>query len=325
MDIEQTRKNNLNIIKQQHLKVSKKSRWQYFKENYELLLLTLPVLIYFFIFNYIPMFGVVIAFKNYKFNKGIFGSAWVGFENFKFFFQSQDALRITNNTVSYGAIFTITGIVFAVIVALLLFEVKNKQLIKVYQTTMILPYFLSWVIVGFTTYIFFNPVIGVFNQILGTANIKPVDWYADAKYWPSILTLTNIWKNVGLNCIMYYAALMGVNNELYEAATIDGANKLQQTWNISIPALVPLMSILSILAVGNLFRGDFGLFYQIPMDVGLLYPVTDIIDTYVYRGLRTGDMGITSAVGLFQSVVGLILVVSTNSIVKKINNENAMF
>lgn len=303
----------------------KKSRWQYFKENYELLLLTIPAVLYFVVFNYLPMIGVIIAFKDYRFNLGILKSQWVGFDNFKFFFLSQDAWKITRNTVGYGAIFIITGIISSVIIALLLYEVKNRMAIKFYQTVMILPNFLSWVIVGYITYILLDPLKGVLNQILGIFSIKPVDWYSEVFYWPFILTLVNIWKYIGINTIIYYAALLGVAQEIYEAATIDGATKWQKTWNISIPSLIPLMSILSILALGNLFRGDFGLFYQIPRNVGLLYPVTDIIDTYVYRGLRTGDLGITSAVGLFQSVVGLIMVIASNTIVKKVNPENSLY
>lgn len=296
-----------------------------FVDNFELLLLTLPGILYFFIFHYLPMFGVIIAFKNYKYNLGILGSKWVGFRNFEFFFTSQDALRITRNTVGYGAAFIVTGIVFGVIIALLLFEIKSRLATKIYQTTMILPHFLSWVIVGYITYILLNPISGVFNQILVFFGSEPIQWYSNPKYWPYILTLSNIWKGVGMGSIIYYAALMGIDASLYEAATIDGANKWQQTWNISIPSLAPLMTILSILAIGNLFRGDFGLFYSLPMDVGVLYPTTDVIDTYVYRGLRTGDISITSAVGLFQSVVGLGLVVTTNLIVKRINPENSLF
>lgn len=295
------------------------------QENGALLLLALPALIYFIIWHYVPMFGLVLAFKDYTYSAGIFGSEWVGFDNFKFFFTSQDALRITRNTVGYGATFIVLNAVTAVTAALLLNEVRSRAAIKTYQTIMILPNFLSWVIVGFITYILLNPSIGVLNQALELFGIEGKDWYSDPKYWPVILTIAHIWKTIGMNMIMYYAALMGINQELYEAAEIDGANALQRCWYISVPELVPLMTMLSILAVGNIFRGDFGLFYQIPRDVGVLYPTTDVIDTYVYRGLRTGDIGITSAVGLFQSLVGVTLVMITNAIVRKIEPDNAMF
>ncbi len=295
------------------------------RENGALLLLALPALIYFIIWHYIPMFGLIIAFKDYTYDAGILGSEWVGFDNFKFFFMSQDAWRITRNTVGYGAVFIVLNAITSAGAALLLNEVKSRTAIKTYQTIMILPNFLSWVIVGFITYILLNPSIGVLNRFLDVVGIGGKDWYSHPKYWPVILTIAHVWKGIGMSMIMYYAALMGVNSELYEAAEIDGANALQRCWYISIPELVPLMTMLSILAVGNIFRGDFGLFYQIPRDVGALYPTTDVIDTYVYRGLRTGDIGITSAVGFFQSFVGVILVTVTNAIVKKIEPDNAMF
>lgn len=294
-------------------------------ENWWLLALTVPGLLYFFIWHYIPMFGLVIAFKDYTYDAGIFGSEWVGFDNFKFFFTSNDAWRITRNTVAYAAVFIVLTAVLGALVAILLNEVKSRAATKAYQTIMILPDFLSWVIVGFITYIFLNPAEGVLNQVLAMFGVEGIDWYINPNYWPYILTFVNMWKTIGMTSIMYYAALLGADQQLYEAATIDGANGLQKCWHISVPTLVPLMTTLSILAVGRIFRGDFGLFYQIPRDVGALYPTTDVIDTYVYRGLRQGDMGITSAVGFFQSFVGVILVVATNMIVKKIDPDNSLF
>lgn len=303
----------------------RKTLFDKIRENSALLLLAAPAVIYFTIFHYLPMFGVVIAFKDYSYEAGILGSRWIGFDNFKFFFLSQDAWRIARNTLGYGALFIVVNAVSAATVALLLNEVRSRAAIKAYQTIMILPNFLSWVVVGFIAYILLNPSLGVMNQLLRFFGAKEVDWYSDPKYWPFILTITNTWKFVGMNSIVYYAALLGVNQELYEAATIDGANGFQRCWHISLPALVPLITMLSILAVGNIFRGDFGLFYQIPRDVGALYPTTDVIDTYIYRGLRTGDIGITSAVGFFQSFVGVFMVVVTNAIVRKIEPDMAMF
>ncbi len=304
----------------------KKSRWKAFKDNAELSALLIPGIILLITFCYIPMFGVIIAFKDYRNNLGIFGSKWVGFQNFKFFFTSQDAWRIARNTVGYGILFIILGIIAAVFVAILLYEVKSRGALKFYQTSMILPHFLSWVIVGYITYILLEPNMGVFNQIIRACGGEGLQWYSEPKYWVFILPLVNLWKNVGLKCIMYYAALMGIDRELFEAAEIDGANRFKQILHITLPSLVPLMVILTILDVGHIIKGDFGLFYTIPRDVGLLYPTTDIIDTYVYRGLRTGDdIGITTAVGLFQSVVGFIMVVGTNLIVKKISPENSLF
>lgn len=308
------------------MKNDKKQKGKRFNfSNLELTSLALPGILYFLVFCYLPMFGIVIAFKKYSYVKGIWGSDWIGFKNFRFFFTSQDAMRITRNTVLYNVVFIVLGIFCAVVVALLLYEIKERYLIKIYQTSIILPNFLSWVIVGYISYILLNPNYGVFNQVLRLLGKEGISWYSETVYWPFILTGFNIWKNVGMDSIIYYAALLGISKELYEAAEIDGANKWQKVKNVSVPHLVPTIIILAITKVGNIMRGDFGLFYQIPKDIGLLYPVTDVIDTYVFRGLRGGDMGTSSAVGLFQSVVGLILVVITNYIVNKIEPDNAMF
>lgn len=304
----------------------KKSRLKDFRDNAELSMLLIPGIILLIVFAYIPMFGIIIAFKDYRNNLGIFGSKWVGLENFKFFFTSQDAWRIGRNTVGYGLLFIVIGIISAVFVAILLYEIKNRIALKFYQTSMILPHFLSWVIVGYITYILLEPNMGVLNRMIKALGGEGLQWYSEPKYWVFILPIVNLWKNIGLKCIMYYAALMGIDEQLFEAAEIDGASRFKQIIYITIPSLVPLMTILTILDVGHIIKGDFGLFYTIPRDVGLLYPTTDIIDTYVYRGLRTGDdIGITTAVGLFQSVVGLIMVVGTNLIVKKISPENSLF
>lgn len=317
-------KKSKEVYKKSTMKI--KSRWRVFRDNFELSMMLVPGIIFFLVFSYIPMLGLIIAFKDYRNNLGIFKSNWVGLKNFKFFFTSQDAFRIARNTVGYGLLFIILGIVCAVTIAILLYEVKNRLAIKFYQTTMILPHFLSWVIVGYITYILLEPNIGTLNQILNFFGLKSINWYLEPKYWVVILPVVNVWKTVGLNCIMYYAALMGIDEQLFEAAQIDGASKWKQIRYITIPSLVPLMTILTILHVGNIIKGDFGLFYNIPRNVGLLYSTTDIIDTYIYRGLQTGDdIGITTAVGLFQSVVGLIMVVATNKIVKKISPENSLF
>lgn len=296
-----------------------------FRQNLSLLFLTVPALLYYFIFAYIPMFGAVIAFKDYKAPKGILGSDWNGFKNFEFFFTSQDALRITRNTVGYALLFIAVNLISAVIVALMLNEVRNRKALKLYQTAMILPRFLSWVIVGYISYTILSPSMGILNQIIEFFGGSKVDWYSSPGYWPYILVITNTWKVIGLNCLMYYAALMGIDNSFYEAAEIDGANKIQQIIHISIPSIKSLMIVLTLLAFGNIFRGDFGLFYIIPRDIGLLYPATDIIDTYVYRGLRMGNLGITAAIGLFQSVVGFVMVVTMNWLVRKIEPDSALF
>lgn len=308
-----------------HAKLKKRTFLYNLNKNRSMLLLTLPALIYFVVFHYIPMFGAIIAFKDYSYVDGILGSRWIGLENFKFFFMSEDAIRITKNTVCYGATFIVLNAICGSAVALLMNEIRNRAAIKTYQTVMLFPNFLSWVVVGYISYILLNPALGTFNQILALFGKEGIDWYSDPKYWPVILAVANTWKGVGMQSIIYYATLLGVDPSLYEAATIDGANRWQQCRYISIPSLRPVIIIMSILAVGNIMRGDMGLFYQLSRDVGALYPTTDVIDTYLYRGLRTGDMGITAAVGLFQSVVGTFMVLITNGIVKKIDPDQAMF
>ncbi len=294
-------------------------------DNFELSLLVMPAFLYFFVFHYLPMFGIVLAFKEYRYDSGILGSAWVGFDNFLFFFKSIDAWRITRNTVAYSLAFIVIGTLANLSIALLLYEINQRRALKVYQTIMIIPRFLSWVIVSFITYIFLHPTMGVINQVIGTLGIEAIDWYTQPVYWPFILVFVNIWQGIGMGSIIYYAALMGVDQGIYEAAKIDGANRWKQTIHISIPSLIPLMTIMLILALGGIFRGDFGLFFQVPRDVGVLYPVTDIIDTYVFRGLRSGVIGRTSAIGLFQSFVGLIMILTTNAVIKKIKPENSLF
>ncbi len=296
-----------------------------FADNVYYWIFSLPAILYFLVFCYLPMVGLVLAFKNYTYADGIWGSAWVGFENFEPLLKSSQLIVVLRNTIGYGLTFIIAGIVSGVTVALLLYEVRQKIAVKIYQTIMILPNFLSWVIVAYITYILLDPRIGVLNQLCTKLSITPVHWYTKPEYWPFILVFVNTWKNVGMGAIIYYAALLGINMELFDAAKIDGANKLRQIWHVAIPSLIPLMTILSIIGLGSILRGDFGLFYQIPMNVGTLYPTTDIIDTYVYRGLVSGDLGVTTAIGMFQSVAGLVLVLTSNWVVKRIQPENAMF
>lgn len=296
------------------------------KDNITMILMCLPVFLYLLIFQYLPMVGVVIAFKDYRYDKGIFQSEWIGFKNFEFFFSSQDAWRITRNTIVLNTIFIVVGLIVAVALALILFEITRRIYIKFYQTIMILPSYLSWVIVGYMSYAFLNPSIGVINIALQNMNMETVEWYTNPKIWPYILTFAVVWKSMGLNCVIYYAGLMGINDEYYEAACIDGATRWQQTIYISIPFLIPLMTILTILAIGNIFRADFGMFFNLTRDIGALYETTDVIDTYVYRSLRTlGDIGMSSAVGLYQSVVGFGLIIITNFIVRRIEEDNALF
>ena len=306
-------------------KISNKKSYV-FKENMEFFFLALPGILLLLVFNYIPMFGIVVAFKKFNPNLGIWRSPWVGLSNFEFFFTSQDALRITRNTVLYSLDFMFVGLVAAVLVALLLYNVTNSKLVKTYNTIMILPKFLSMVLISFIVYAILNPLSGVLNQIIGLfGGDSSIDWYAKPEAWPFILTIINLWTGVGINSIMYYASLMGIDESLFDAAKIDGASRWKQMKHIAIPHLVPIMTITTVLAFGNLFNGDFGLFYQTTRDVGLLYPTTDIISTYVFRGLMDGNMGVAASVGLFQSVVGFVMVLTVNLIVRKVSPENSLF
>ncbi|MCL2704247.1 MAG: ABC transporter permease subunit [Defluviitaleaceae bacterium] len=302
----------------------KKSYWKIFLKNKELLLLTLPALVYFAVFHYLPMGGIYIAFTNYRFVDGIFGSEFVGLRWFRIFFQG-DLFRVTRNTVLYSMAFIVLSLVTAVFTAILMSGLKSRKGVKVYQTTMILPNFMSWIVVSLVLYVFLDPAYGFINSIHLSLGYEDINWYANPGYWPFILTFMNIWKSVGMGCVMYYAAMMGIDPSLYEAATIDGAGKMGRLRYITLPALVPLMTILTILAMGNLFRGDFGLFFSLPRDVGMLYSTTDVLDTYIFRGLRAGRFSLNTAAGLLQSVMGFIMVVVTNLIVKKINPENSLF
>lgn len=295
------------------------------KRNKELLLFCIPGLILLFIFSYLPMGGILLAFKNYYPGKGLFGSPWVAFDNFKFFFTSSDAFVVTRNTVLLNASFNVIGTVVSVCTALMLFEIEKKWA-KIYQTILFFPYFTSWIFVAYLLYTFLQPDLGSINRLLSRMGIEKVMWYSEPKYWPIILIIVYLWKWTGYGSVIYYTGLMGIESSYYEAAEIDGATKLQQIWYISIPFLMPLISLLFITNVGRMMFADFGMFYFLPQNSTLLYPVTDVIDTYVYRALRvTGDIGMGAAVGLYQSVVGFILVLGSNMIVRKLNKESAIF
>ncbi|MFI3212989.1 MAG: ABC transporter permease subunit [Eubacteriales bacterium] len=290
-----------------------------------LFMLCLPAVICTIIWGYVPLSGLVLAFKRYNFKDGVFGSAWCGLDNFDVLFKSNDMGRIIRNTVGYASLNIVLSIVCGVILALLLFEIKSKMSIKIIQTLAILPRFLSWVVVGFVTYACFEINNGVFNQIRGFFGAEPLSWYTTPEVWLFIIPFMAIWKKIGIDAIMYYAALMSVDAEQFEAADLDGASKLQKIWYISIPSIKGIIIILLILSLGSIFRGDFGLFYQIPRNSGSIYATTDVIDTYIYRGLKDGSYAMSTAVGLVQSVVGFVCIVAANLIVRKVDPEASLF
>jgi len=285
-----------------------------------------PALLIVVLNNYLPMFGVFIAFKNINYTDGIWGSPWIGFKNFEFLFSSQSIWRITRNTVLYSLTFMVVNLVLSVGIAVAISELRGRLLAKGYQTLIIMPYFLSMVVVSYLVYAFLNPDRGFVNVLLESFGADKVFWYSETEYWPYILTLVNAWKSVGIGAVIYIAAIAGIDPEYYEAAVIDGASKWRQTIHITLPSIQPIIIIMTILSMGHVFNSDFGLFYQVPMDAGALYPVTDTVDTYVYRVLmELNDIGMSSAAALVQSVLGFFLVLATNSAVRKINREQALF
>lgn len=273
------------------------------------------------------MFGVIIAFKKLNFQKGIWGSDWCGFDNFKFLFNSSDAWSIIRNTLLYNVAFFIIGTVIAIAFAILLNEIQNKHATKTYQTLVLLPYLMSWVIVSYLGYAFLSADTGLFNRrILESLGLKTINWYNEKKYWPTILIFSNVWKTVGYSMIIYLSSIVGISKDYYEAAMLDGATKWQQIKNITFPMIKPTVITMMILSVGQIFRSDFGLFYQMTRNSGMLYEVTRTIDVYVYNALmKNNDYGMSSAAGVVQSVVGLILIVAVNKIIKKTSPETALF
>lgn len=295
------------------------------KQNIPLIVLALPGLLYAFIFCYLPMFGVVIAFKDFKYSRGIFGSEWIGFDNFKYFFSSNDVFTVIGNTVGYSLVMLFLQVGLSVIIALLLYEITSRKCLKAYQTMILLPNFISWVLVSYIVFALLSHEYGIINKVLESLGFEAKNWYDTPGYWRWLLPLIYLWKICGQSCIMYYAALMGIDSSLYEAADIDGASRWVKTIKITLPELVPIICIVLILGVGGAMNGNFGLFFQVPRQSAALYSTTDIINTYVYRTLQNGNIGVSAAVGLFQSVAGTLLLVSTNFIVRKIDPDSAMF
>ena len=297
-----------------------------FAYNFSLTVMTLPMIVLLIMFNYLPMFGLVIAFKSFNVQKGFFGSPWVGLKNFEFFFKSQSAMRITFNTLYLNFLFIVTGTVLAIAFAVILKELRSKLLAKFAQSVMFFPTFISWVIVGYFTFALFSMDSGMFNAIRHSMGLQPIQWYNEPSYWPFILTVANAWKGVGYSTVIYLAGIYGINEEYYEAARVDGAGKLRQLLGITLPLLTPLIIILTLLALGKIMYSDFGLFYNLTKRSGPLYPTTDVFDTFIYRSLRqTKDLGMSSAANFYQAIVGFFLVLGANLAVRKIDPEKALF
>ncbi|MFC5405688.1 ABC transporter permease [Cohnella soli] len=292
-----------------------------------LLMMMIPGLVYLFINNYIPMYGVILAFKSLNYQDGMWGSPWTGMDNFNFLFRSPDAFLITRNTILYNAAFIVVNLVLSLLVALLINEIKDKVVARFYQSTFLLPHIISMVVVAYLVYSFLNVESGLINrQFARLFGMEAIAWYSEPKYWPYILIIVNAWKNVGYLAIIYFAAIIGIDKEYYEAAKIDGASKWTQMTRITLPLIMPVIIVMSLLAISSIMRSDFGLFYQVPMNSGPLMPTTNTIDTYVYRAMtKLGDIGMSSAAGLYQSVVCFFLILGANFAVRRFSKNDALF
>ena len=297
------------------------------RKNLMLLLIALPGILYLLINNYIPMIGIFLAFKDYSFIKGIWGSDWCGLDNFEFLFRTKDAWIINRNTLLYNAVFIVIGTIAAVFLAILISELGSTLRAKFFQSALLLPNLLSWVVIGVIVYAFLNADNGFINKtVLPALGMDTVSWYSNTKYWPFILTLVYLWKNAGYTAIVYMASIAGIDKSIFEAAQLDGASKMKQIWYITLPMLKPTVIMMVLMMIGRIFYSDFGLFYQVPQHSGMLFDVTQTIDTYVYQGLmESNNVGMSAAAAFYQSIVGFILVLAANTIVKKVDSENALF
>lgn len=305
-------------------RLQKKSTGQ---KHWTLVLFMLPGLTYLLINNYIPMAGILLAFKKVNYTLGIFKSPWCGLSNFKYLFKTKDAVTIFRNTVLYNLAFIVLGTIASVATAILLGEIKRKRLLKIYQTSILLPHILSTAVIAYLAFAFLSKDSGFLNNAL----IKPlggkaIGWYSKPKYWPFILTFIQLWRSVGYTTIMYYATLVGIDTSYYEAAVIDGASTWDQIKYITLPCLKTTIITLTIMNLGRMFYSDFGLFYQVPMNNGLLFNATNTLDTYVYRGLlELNDIGRASAACFIQSVLGFLLVWGANALTRKLDPDSAVF
>jgi putative aldouronate transport system permease protein len=289
-------------------------------------IMMLPTFLVLLLNNYLPMFGVIVAFKNYNLTGGFWGSPWNGLENFEYLFKTRDAWIITRNTILYNFAFILFNLVFPIAFALMLNELRSRFFAKVHQTFIFLPYFLSPIVLSYVVYGFLGEFGFLNSTMLPFFDMEKIQFYFETKWWPYILIGVNTWKNLPYYIVIYMAAMLSIDDEYYEAARIDGASKLRQMWSITIPLIVPVMVTMTLLQIGRVMFADFGLFYQVPRESGMLFNATNVIDTYVYRTfLVFGDVGLSSAASFYQAVVGFFLVFLSNGVVRKINKENALF
>ncbi len=297
------------------------------RENWGLLSMMLPGTLALLLFSYLPMAGIIIAFKDINYTKGILGSDWIGFKNFEFFLKTPDAWRITRNTILYNGAFIGLGTSAAVLVAVVLDGMRTKRLSRFYQGVMFLPYFFSWIVISGLVFALLSTDLGFFNRALfPSLGLKPINWYIEPSYWPFIIVFVNLWKYTGYGSVVYLAAITGIDPNCFEAASLDGASRWQTVRHIMIPLISPVIIIQVMLLIGRIFYSEFGLFFQVPQNMGPLYPTTDVIDTYVYRTLvNAGDIGMSAAAGLYQSAVGFVIVLGSNLIVRRLDPEKSLF
>ena len=310
--------------------VKRKSGWlggqRDLQTTITLTLMALPGILMLLVFAYLPMVGLVIAFKNYKFEQGMLGSAWVGLDNFRFLFGTDQAWRITRNTLLMNSLFITSGTIVSLIIALLMNEIYTSFMSKFYQTMLFFPHFISWVIVSYFVFGFLGGEGGLVNKLLVSLHMESIAWYRSPQYWPAVLTAANLWNGMGFGSIVYLAGILGIDPTYFEAAKIDGASKWQQIRYITLPLLLPVVIILVLLGIGRIFNADFGLFYFVQRNNPQLYPTTDVIDTFVYRSLvQLGDIGMAAAAGFYQSVIGFVLVVLANWTVRRVNPDYSLF
>ncbi len=302
------------------------------KKTFLLSTMVLPGVIWLLLVRYLPMFGIVIAFQDYKiFYKNpsvinnVLHSKFVGLHNFEFLFKTSDSWIMVRNTLLYNIVFILLGLVISVTFAIMINEITSKFMAKAYQTMMFFPYFMSWVVASYFLNAFLDPTNGLIPTLQAGAGKTPTDFYNTLAPWPFLLVLCNVWKQTGYSTILYLAAITGIDASQYEAAAIDGASKWQQVKYVTLPHLKQMIIILFIMNVGKIFNSDFGLFFTVPNQSGTLIPVTQTIDTYVYRGLTSISYGMNTAAGLLQNIVGFIVIMIANSIVTKIEPESALF
>lgn len=306
--------------------MKRKIRRKFNHRTLVLLAMMLPGLIYIFINCYMPLPGLAIAFKKFNYAKGIWDSPWIGFNNFTYLFKTREVINIIRNTLGYNFVFIVLGNILAVAIAIMLNFLRGNLNKKIYQTFILIPYLLSTVIVSYLVYAFLGQESGILNSMLVSMGLEKVSWYTTSKYWPVILTVVFLWKNFGYSSILYYATVIGIDSSLYEAAMSDGAKRWKQVWHITLPGLKNTIITMVLLQIGKIFFSDFGLFYQVPMRSGMIASVTDTLDVFVYKNLaQLNDIGRAAAAGFLQSVLGFVLILFVNSVIRKVDNDSALF